>query len=1192
MQFVVLGMHRSGTSMMTRLLNLSGAYFGKDKESTGANLENPKGFWERRDVRNLNDYILHSLGCDWDRVSKFDINAVPKELKERFNDEGRSILARLDVSPSFVLKEPRFCLLYPLWRELLDDPICVFVSRNPIECAISLRQRNDFQLSFGLSLWEYYSIQAFKNLVGEHLIVVDHSQLLNQPHTTLFDTLNWINSVSETKLKLPSKQEISEFVDEDLYRAKTSNEELTQRYLSENQFKLRDFIKSFRFGRLPSFEMKVSQECVDELSAHERDFEKKQNKLKKIQVLSHFSAAETGEDLETVTEEGLKFRTRVIELLSKNQNLLNEINDERTSLAKLSSERSLKQKDLAEDVSILKTQISEYIENTQSVENPDTDLNTLLSKISKELIAEIRNSNERVIQLERLNQNFILELNHTRKEKDEVLLKLKGEFLEVQSMLQPLVREVAEKNYKWSQVSNENKILESRIADYESRITDYESQYSKYHSRVLEQEKKLVKKIEYLTGYSRKILKGQVERAKIDPVLTPSADAVLESISSNTGRLIKVAPSIVGLSVDVVVCVHNALEDVKVCLDSLLQYRAFDYRILIVDDGSKVETQKTLEEFASNYEFVELQRNPSALGYTVSANIGISLSVSDYVVVLNSDTIVTQRWIESLLECGESSEDIGIVGPLSNAAGYQTVPSLEGEKGGWAVHDLPLGLSLNQLADAIHLTSKRLFPRVGTVNGFCFCIKRRVLNTIGFFDENCFPMGYGEENDYCFRATEAGFELAIADHAYVFHAKSKSFTPEGRKPLNEAGKRALVAKWGQDRLQMVVSSLAKHESLAEIRDRIQLIYRLCLEGKFESKKQDLLPFSLLYILPVKGGSGGAHSVIQEANGMRSYGIQVAVACLQKHRSSIESIYPDFPADLFRFFSDFEELSAIAKDYRFACATIFTSVALLKKLQDSNPGIIPAYYIQDYEPWIVKKGSAFEDEAKKSYQLIPGCVCFAKTDWICNTVANKHGISMYKVAPSIDNTLYNLVEVSRGKTGSVTICAMIRPHTPRRGAEATMRVFKRISELHGSGVKIKIFGVDPKGSEFLKLERGFEFENLGILKRADVADLLKKSDVFVDFSTYQAFGRTALEAMACGCVALVPQRGGIDEFAIDGLNSIFVDTADEDAMFSALNDLLSNLENLERLSQESTKTAQIYSVDRSVRSILSMFNAQL
>ena len=69
MQFVVLGMHRSGTSMMTRLLNLSGAYFGKDKESTGANLENPKGFWERRDVRNLNDYILHSLGCDWDRVS-------------------------------------------------------------------------------------------------------------------------------------------------------------------------------------------------------------------------------------------------------------------------------------------------------------------------------------------------------------------------------------------------------------------------------------------------------------------------------------------------------------------------------------------------------------------------------------------------------------------------------------------------------------------------------------------------------------------------------------------------------------------------------------------------------------------------------------------------------------------------------------------------------------------------------------------------------------------------------------------------------------------------------------------------------------------------------------------------------------------------------------------------------------------
>ena len=55
MQLIVLGMHRSGTSVLARLLNLMGAYFGPEGSSTGANEENHKGFWERRDVRNLND---------------------------------------------------------------------------------------------------------------------------------------------------------------------------------------------------------------------------------------------------------------------------------------------------------------------------------------------------------------------------------------------------------------------------------------------------------------------------------------------------------------------------------------------------------------------------------------------------------------------------------------------------------------------------------------------------------------------------------------------------------------------------------------------------------------------------------------------------------------------------------------------------------------------------------------------------------------------------------------------------------------------------------------------------------------------------------------------------------------------------------------------------------------------------------
>ena len=77
MQILVFGMHRSGTSMVSRLLNMMGIYFAPEGVSNGANEENPKGFWERRDVRALNDMVLRSTGADWDRLSAFSLDKVP-----------------------------------------------------------------------------------------------------------------------------------------------------------------------------------------------------------------------------------------------------------------------------------------------------------------------------------------------------------------------------------------------------------------------------------------------------------------------------------------------------------------------------------------------------------------------------------------------------------------------------------------------------------------------------------------------------------------------------------------------------------------------------------------------------------------------------------------------------------------------------------------------------------------------------------------------------------------------------------------------------------------------------------------------------------------------------------------------------------------------------------------------------------
>ena len=117
--------------------------------------------------------------------------------------------------------------------------------------------------------------------------------------------------------------------------------------------------------------------------------------------------------------------------------------------------------------------------------------------------------------------------------------------------------------------------------------------------------------------------------------------------------------------------------------------------------------------------------------------------------------------------------------------------------------------------------SERQFPRVPFLNGFCLLISRAVIDQIGYLDEESFPRGYGEENDYCIRAHDAGFLLAIADHCFVYHAKSKSFGTSARDELAKAGRIALHKKFGEDRIQKSSREIKDSSSLERIRNSIK-----------------------------------------------------------------------------------------------------------------------------------------------------------------------------------------------------------------------------------------------------------------------------------------------------------------------------------------------------------------------------------
>lgn len=273
------------------------------------------------------------------------------------------------------------------------------------------------------------------------------------------------------------------------------------------------------------------------------------------------------------------------------------------------------------------------------------------------------------------------------------------------------------------------------------------------------------------------------------------------------------------ISIDIVVCVYNALEDVKLCLSAVVKHLTDNANIIIVNDVSNEETTEFLQQFSKNNEKVTLLENEQNLGYTRSANQGLQACRSDFRIMLNSDTIVSKDWALKMVSVAYSSKSIGIVGPLSNAAGSQSIPEIKSTKGQTAINQLPKGVELSDIDLACEKWSAAdLYPRVPLIHGFCFGIKNSVIESIGYFDDVNFKRYYGEENDYCFRARAAGFEFAIATNVFVYHRKSRSIEEEERiVHMDKAGKR-LRELYGAKNVSLACRQMADHPLLIQLRN--------------------------------------------------------------------------------------------------------------------------------------------------------------------------------------------------------------------------------------------------------------------------------------------------------------------------------------------------------------------------------------
>lgn len=171
----IAGMHRSGTSMVSRMLISCGLYTGSSEKIIPPRPDNSAGFWENVDFVNLNDRILNELGGGWDYF--------PSSVKEGWENDKRfnhyreialSIINSFKRANFWGWKDPRNSLTLPFWLNLFPDMKVIVCLRNPLEVATSLQKRNYSSIHFGLKLWEIYNRQLISYVQPEKMILTHY----------------------------------------------------------------------------------------------------------------------------------------------------------------------------------------------------------------------------------------------------------------------------------------------------------------------------------------------------------------------------------------------------------------------------------------------------------------------------------------------------------------------------------------------------------------------------------------------------------------------------------------------------------------------------------------------------------------------------------------------------------------------------------------------------------------------------------------------------------------------------------------------------------------------------------------------------------------------------------------------------------------------------------------------------------
>lgn len=308
-------------------------------------------------------------------------------------------------------------------------------------------------------------------------------------------------------------------------------------------------------------------------------------------------------------------------------------------------------------------------------------------------------------------------------------------------------------------------------------------------------------------------------------------EQVVSEGKSSEWLTFKTRNEIKGLTV--VVAIYNAHAALEECLDSLVPTLRPGDEVLLIDDCSTDPKIGVLLEKYKKYPNFKIIENKQNLGYTKTINKSFAMTAGRDVILLNSDTVVTRRWIENLSYLAYSKSKVATVTPMSDNSGAFSFPKINQS------NNIPAGETANSYAAKVSRAGWGVNLQVPTGNGFCLYIRRDALDDVGAYDDSKYPRGYGEENDFCMRALHRGWLNLVSDKVFVYHKTSQSFGQE-KEGLIKSGLDVLSRDYPE---YSFLTTRFYDKEFTQVRNRISNNW---------NKSENGFP-RVLFVLPIVGG---------------------------------------------------------------------------------------------------------------------------------------------------------------------------------------------------------------------------------------------------------------------------------------------------------------------------------------------------